>query len=764
MSTTNYDSRPRNDMLGIKDESGRAVPVENVQVPAHLPLSFNFAEKGPEDMRMILRGMGRRLYGDATFDETSIFCTHQTPFLNLFMEQNNPTMFMRLRPPKAKTAMCRFAIERITTSLPVYERDEFGAILYEYNEHNQPVPKVTGTVIGHRLIAHNKIIAPTGNDDFDPITELGQAKVIKDYREGSIAAANGEKLGFIEPDTTNPDGIVTKSTLYTLFDLPVSSFGKHGNNVGIRFELPHLNSTRPLDVNTFYREKSYNPRVGIVLRDTRSGWWNGVDNLKGETMQNVSFKPTARDATTNKPMYIASTFIKSFLDSGANSAELPPEFSKIHVYEDQLKELLTVLADGAPDGALGESETNDEALLHGRAPVTKQDMYVINFLGGFDETGAPYYNIETGSSALFGGVTVGANGSVIQSEGGDDGLFYTEAGIPDEVKNAELYDNLVRNIMEQFTNGPIPFTNRLRYPFSRIWDSGYSVETKRALTNIISSRKDTSVVLSTFTLYDYVAKLDQLTSKVTRVFTKLPLNDAATEISIGGMLRTYASAHPESEIYGTKTCRAIVTMMSVTMVNNDQYMNRVPLSYELARMTARFQGNMSGAWDPGMAYDINENRILSSVRDIRPSIHKDAIQDQAWANGIVYAIDYDMRRKFFPAIRTVYDDETSVLNSAITMEACTVIERMTDETWRELVGNSRFSPFKFLEESDRILKEKLNNKFDGRFIIVVNTNYTERDEILGYRWSTTIEIYSPNMKLVGTPTIISRRLSEYQAT
>ena len=762
MVMANTDSRPRNDQLGIKDESGRLVTTEEATVPSHLPLSFVFAEKGPEDMQLVLRGRGSQLYGEGTFDESSVFCTHQTPFLNLFMTEQNPTMIKRLRPPKAKTSMARLSVERITTTLPLYERDSTGHIVYEFNEYDQAVPVVKGTTVGSRLVIHAKIIPanPTTKlEDIDPITEYGQGRVIEDYRSGDVLSVAGDKLGYIEPESPSPDGVVTKSTLYPICDLPVSSFGKHGDDIGIRFEFPYSTSNRPLDINSFYENKAYAPRMGIVVRDKISGWWNGIDTLKGQTMLDVSFKKTAREARTGNSQYIGTTFIEAFKNVRDQMAVSPP-FESIHIYTESIKALSLALINPTADGSLGEASFNSEGAAHGRLDITEVDMYALNFLAGFDENGAQYYNIETASSALFGGVAM-TNGAIIAAQGGDDGLYYTADGMPDEAKNTEMYDSLVRLLMTNFATGDEPFTNRLRYPFNATWDSGFTSETKRALANIIGARKDTALYLATFSLYDYTAKLNQDTSEIERVFTKLSPNDTVTEISVGGLLRTYASSHPESEIYGTKTCRAAVAMQSCRLLNNDVYTDRVPMLYQYASMVCRFQRGES--WDPSAAYDINENRILDRVYDVLPVLHKDKVLDQVWSNGLIYSIDYDTRSKFIPACRTVYEDDTSVLNSTITMQACILAERISDEVWRQLVGNSRFSPNKFLEESDRLLKERLNNRFDGRFIIVAETKYTQRDELLGYRWTTVITIYAPNMKLVGQTTIVSRRLSDYQA-
>ena len=92
------------------------------------------------------------------------------------------------------------------------------------------------------------------------------------------------------------------------------------------------------------------------------------------------------------------------------------------------------------------------------------------------------------------------------------------------------------------------------------------------------------------------------------------------------------------------------------------------------------------------------------------------------------------------------------------------IERVCHMAWRDLTGNSKWAPNKFLEESDRIIESRLANVFDDRFRIEVETFYTEADVRRGYSWSTRVHIYANNMKTVGSYTVVAHRMEDYQAT
>ena len=333
-------------------------------------------------------------------------------------------------------------------------------------------------------------------------------------------------------------------------------------------------------------------------------------------------------------------------------------------------------------------------------------------------------------------------------------------GEPDELANYELFDSMVRQEMSTFGEGSVRWLNSAKYPVSAFWDSGYSLETKKALLNPIGKRKDVATILATQSVADYVTT--NVAGKIEKVWSWIQPNNEAEESSIAGMLRTIASTFPESEVYGTSCCRAIIVGQCGTLLSGN-YIRKLPLTYELADKVSRFMGNGNGFWDDAAAYDVDNNNIINKMGDINNSWKDAEVADKAWANGLVYAEDYDLNRQFFPAVRTVYNKETSVLNSSITMFAITYIQRVCQNAWRDLVGSAKFTRASFTQRSNEMIAERLAKRFDDRFVIEVHTIFTEADVANGFSWNCRIDVYAPNMLLVGKYTITANRLDDYIA-
>jgi hypothetical protein len=138
------------------------------------------------------------------------------------------------------------------------------------------------------------------------------------------------------------------------------------------------------------------------------------------------------------------------------------------------------------------------------------------------------------------------------------------------------------------------------------------------------------------------------------------------------------------------------------------------------------------------------------------------IRSRDWDTGLVWVQNYDRRSLFSPGVQTVNDDDSSDLNSAINMMVAVDLEKVADRTWRDLTGISYLTPGQFIERSNRLIEERTRARFDGRVIVVPETFYTSNDEQRGYSWSCNIHMYAPNMKTVGTFTIVARRIEDYE--
>ena len=225
-------------------------------------------------------------------------------------------------------------------------------------------------------------------------------------------------------------------------------------------------------------------------------------------------------------------------------------------------------------------------------------------------------------------------------------------------------------------------------------------------------------------------------------------------------LRAAARMYPESEIYGTPVCRAVVVGQSGYMIGS-QYKGLLPLTIQLADMASKFMGAGDGIWARDKGFDTSPYNQVTMFKGVNCTYKPSQVYDKDWDNGLVWVQNFDRRSQFFPAVQTVYDDSTSVLNSAINMMIAVEMEKVAERAWRQLTGTSKLTRDEFIQKSDELITDMSYGRFDDRVIIQPKTYFTDFDDALGYAWNCDVTLYLNNMMTVGTYTIVARRRSDF---
>ena len=157
--------------------------------------------------------------------------------------------------------------------------------------------------------------------------------------------------------------------------------------------------------------------------------------------------------------------------------------------------------------------------------------------------------------------------------------------------------------------------------------------------------------------------------------------------------------------------------------------------------------------------DKGSNNQVTMFYDVNLTYMNNNTADNNWDAGIVWVQNYDRTRLFYPAYQTVYADDTSVLNSFITMAACVTLERICQQAWRDLSGKSLTNE-QLITESNKLIERRADGIFDNRFEIIPNTFLTEADNQRGYSWSCEVTIKAGTMRTVGTFTVIAERMDD----
>jgi hypothetical protein len=358
-------------------------------------------------------------------------------------------------------------------------------------------------------------------------------------------------------------------------------------------------------------------------------------------------------------------------------------------------------------------------------PFTVLEPYIMNPFSCKAFSGAEYETVR-----LYNNSTIFLNQRRVELGMGADGDI-----------GQQYYDEAVYNEILRYADPNDELQELAIHVESIFYDTGFNIDYKYHLANFISERHDTFLVLSTYS-WDNDVMLSAEQEKAA---------------AIG--LRTYLQNYRESDYFGTPLARAMI-MGGSGYLRNSNYSKRVPASIELAIKSARCMGNSTGRWVNGFNFDSAPNNIVSTLYDVNLKWVPPTVRNIFWDIGLNWIQAYDRKSYMFPALRTVYDDDTSVLSSYFTVMAICYLNKIAHASWRDFTGISHFTNEQLVIKVNDYITSKSSGIFDGRFTIVPSAYVTEMDKLRGYSITVPIKIYAANMKTVATVYIESHRIDE----
>lgn len=512
----------------------------------------------------------------------------------------------------------------------------------------------------------------------------------------------------------------TQSVLYPFKDVEVPYFGADGNNAGLRIWAQTAVGLDTLDERLLTEGKIYPFRMACLVRDDELSTGRVVGTTQSETSVQVSFKPGAIDRNTDMELYVGDVFIQAYESvDDPNTVPLRGPFGKLFAYDAAVEKVLRLVY-------AAEAPLVDEF-----SDITGTDvddeLYLINLISGVSSKNVPYHSFMLDTSGT-DTVRLSEN-SVFYARGGSDGTM-----------NEAVLAELVSEQVKEYANPNSELMNRVVNCESIIIDSGFPLTTKYDIISAISIRKDIAVVLST---HDVLGE------------TLTP----SEESSIAIALRTRLQLFPESEVFGTHVVRGMVVGHSGEFLDS-KYPKRLPLTLEIAKKAADYMGAGDGRWKPGLSFSRAPLSEVTSFKNVNATFKPDSVRNSDWKNCLVWVQAFKRRSVFFPALKTVYDDDTSVLNSFFTMMACVELQKIGYRAWLQFTGVDDLTNPVLKREVEKFINDDVKDRFDGRFVIVPEVYFTQADLDRGYSWSTRIKIYAANMKTVNTLELEAYRLDD----
>lgn len=552
-----------------------------------------------------------------------------------------------------------------------------------------------------------------------PLVVVGQtvegykAKFVVSQIIPGVNDANGFGVG-AQAIGDQTDG-TTQSTVYPLFDFEVSSFGAWGNNAGVRIWAPTSASVTGPNTPYISNLKCYPFRIACINRADANSTPTIVNTLDASPYIDFVLKPDTIDKTFGQVVSIQDTFLKAYQSLNVpGEVDVVGPFGRFHTYDQNITDVLDLVYNA------------EKPYLDAFSDMTgaQGEEYLFNLFGGVSSINVPYHAYQVNVSDV-NAVRL-SDSTNLYAKGGSDGTM-TDAA----------FAASVANMFTAFADDTSYLQDMAKYPISAVWDSGYPTNTKYALLNALAKRKDIAVFLGTSVAGDVKLTTSQ-------------------ESSMGQLLKARAQLYPESEFYGTSVCRAVVVSRSGLLVDGS-YKKRLPLTYDLLVKVVNYMGASDGVWNKDSAFDTNPLNLVTTMSDINEVFAPASVRNKDWKNGMMWPENSDIKSVYFPAFRTVYDNDTSVLNNIFTMMCAVELEKVGDRVRRMFSNNTKLTRPQLL---DRVVKEvnaNTVNRFDDRFIILPEAYFTAADEARGYSYTLVIKLGANN-----SPTVMTLSIQTYR--
>nr|DAK22720.1 MAG TPA: Structural Protein [Caudoviricetes sp.] len=671
--------------LGTDDKSLKQRRYERAPRAIHLPLVYDFAEWG--DHEDIHHVYGNTI-GLTYGDKTLDMKTKYTTHATPYLQlflTNANPIMFKRLVPKDIGPK---ASMRISMDVLEEELDEYvREVDGSFKRDTNGDLVTTGNKIKGYLVKFTKQIIP-----IDPSTHestFGKATITT----GTQTNARGEN-----------------SKVYPILDLEAPHLGEKGNNFGIRLWAPTTLDSYPIKTNIFEKDKVYPFRASLISRLDAESSAKVVNNIFGEKLDDFCLKPGLVDKDYAKERYINDILVDNYQDlnpSQGNPLRYGP-FGRLRLYDENVERVAKLIL----EEEARQAYTNND-LFAKSVTGDSEDFYLVNLFGLQQKNGIPYQCARFVS--------------------GSDAVRFTENtnhwldGASDGTMTNEEFARLVAQEMDRWGDPDDEYQDFIQYPCSYFWDSGFPLETKYKIAKFIAHRKNTNVSLAT-----YIDGERPLTTS----------EEFSRHIAIIENVRIFA----DSDYFATPTFRASVVSRSGKPLQST-YKKRLPCNFELANMISRMAAGTS--FKSTYLFDrvpYNKFELLGSVESLWAPT---TIRNRDWAMGMMWPERLSQNEVYFPAGRSVYKDDTSVLTSVfagLVVAECQTVGMYCQKQFSGIIATKP----QLKARVEDYCRENLKQRFAEMVRIEPTCYFTDADNSRGYSWTLRIAVWLPMMRTVET--------------
>lgn len=691
---------------GINDKSIPDYDVAYPVYPLHCPVISLPTPKGE-----LASEKGTQWINTADF--TRIFgnvSDHKKPYYNpsaLLIQQlgRGGQSVIGVRRLSANNELSRVAISAFVQKITVtdYERDISGQ--FKRNAEGEKIasgktfeginvvlrPDPAAKTVGYGKLVHRTIPGTSTAGDI-PGTDYGTL---------GIPGAPGMRIA-MEGDPTS----VRDTEVYPLFEL-AAGVGDYYNASGMNMGVSN-NTLNWRAISAFVKSTGVFPFDLKMFTDLETGTRAYAKTTdKREIAQFTLF-----DTELSDVQYSIKRAIGMFTNTNANrkSIATPAPFKEAFVYSSEIESLCMLMY-------VVEKPANTSLV-----EVGDRHYQQMNPLTCTNHNGSPYYAITTDDTVAWD------LSGAIKSEGGVNPFYTKDGKMVDGVTAETISDpfNLLSQVVTPispaqawqttnklmaadllaYVNGT-EVKNYTRNRQSVFWDVGYSKEVKDIATELVASRKDI------FVFGDAT------------VWEPGKANDLGSIYSRFASLTAAFRMRPESEQWGTPALRASINLIEAKLTN-EKTAGFFSGNLDLAFIFARFAGNLNGNIIAAFSPDHADNRILTTMHTPNIEFEEDEVANDNFEGGGITLRPYDVEQLFRPSLNTILMNADSVLKDAVTAFLCVCIEKICQDEWNVVCGDTTISAASYAALVKDGAERKCRDRLGGMVRnIVIDTSYDE---------------------------------------
>ena len=335
--------------------------------------------------------------------------------------------------------------------------------------------------------------------------------------------------------------------------------------------------------------------------------------------------------------------------------------------------------------------------------IAEQDPFLVNLASAYNYQGVPMQHVTFSSDE---DSIVLNSARILYLAGGEDG---------------DLSDATIEALTRQYldtTNLIYPeILDQPRYPFNFIYDTGVSIKTKKAFIGFLGVHDAFKLELST------------------QDVTMGRMNTKAEDLSMGSALEAACLLQPESIIKGTEAFRFEIFQHCARLTDNS-YRGILPSTIDIMDKRSSHQST------PAITGQIGgrPNSEIHMLTDWNWAASDADHKQKSWDTGLNYFQYYDMENIHWPAIRTGYRYDTSVLSNSTFTDVVVYIKHIVREAWSIYAG-VEWDFATVASRATSTLTGMLKAMLNGMFNFSVEFSQSEEEAKIGYISHCTIKLY-----------------------